>query len=69
MLMTVKDAAQKLACSKSTIYRMVKTSQLRTRKIGIGESTYRILAEDVDAIINPPQPVTYERGSLRRRMS
>ena len=64
-LMTVKQAAFLLGRHKNTIYRMVKTGKLRKRSNGSGERSYGIVAEDVEAIINPPQPITRNKFSLR----
>ena len=66
-LITVKEAADMLSVSTKTIYRMVKDGKLRRRSVGCGDRTYRLLAVDVDTIINPPQPSTYSPGSLRQR--
>lgn len=68
-LITVKDAAAKLAVSTNTIYRMVKMGRLRRRSVGTGTKSFRILAEDVQNIIHPPQPRSYVPGSLKRRLT
>jgi excisionase family DNA binding protein len=67
-LMTVSAVVAALSVSRSTVYRMVKFGKLRTRKVGIGEKSFRILAEDVYAIVNPPEANVYTPGALRRRL-
>ena len=68
MLLTVKEAAQKLSVHVNTIRRMAKAGKLRTRIVGAGSRSVRVLAEDVDRIINPAPEVVYVAGSLRRKL-
>ena len=66
--MTVKQAAERLEVSRSTIYGLVAARKLRCSRIGLGRGAIRITEEQLDEyrrgaeVVPPPRP---DYGSMR----
>lgn len=49
--MNVRDAAQLLECSVTTLYGLLKAGRLPHRRVGLGRGAIRIAREDVEAFM------------------
>ena len=58
-LLTVKQVAERLACSPDAIYEMVESKKLPSQRIGKGRGTIRIATSALDAL--QPQPIKLRR--------
>lgn len=48
--LTVKQAAQRLDCSKSLVYALCAAGRLRHYRIGVGRGTIRIEEHDLESV-------------------
>jgi len=70
MLLTVRDAARKLNCSRGCVYRLAASGRLPQIRVGIGRGTIRIRDRDLAMFVEdqcqPDKPVGPPRIDLRQ---
>ena len=66
-MLTVRQAAEQLAVSPASVYRLVETGKLLAHRIGIGRGTIRISEEQLDAFLSSTETETPPQPSLARR--
>jgi excisionase family DNA binding protein len=64
IMLTVKQAAERLAVSQHTIYDLIEVGRLRCKRIGMGRGTIRIHPSDLDVCLADPGPRVYRHLTI-----